>query len=129
MSDSRTFVLDRPDQLPRFSAFLAKQELPLNVEVRAHVAKRSDAQNRRLWKLHGLAAAHIGCSSAEVHEDMLCEHWGYSEVKMPSGAIKRIPRKRSSQRNKKEFRSFLDFVEYFYAEQLGIWLGNEEQNP
>jgi hypothetical protein len=30
--------------------------------------------------------------------------------------------KRSSQRDKKEFRAFMDFVENFYASNLGVWL-------
>lgn len=123
--DARTFIIDAPDQLPRFSSFLAKQELPLNIEVRPHVGKRTNEQNARLWKLHTLAAEHVGCSSADMHEDMLCEHYGYTEVKLPSGAIKRIPLKRSSQRNKKEFREFMDFVENFYASNLGVWLGKD----
>jgi hypothetical protein len=118
----RTFIIDQPEQLPRFSAFLQKQDLPLNIEVRPHIGRRTNEQNARLWKLHTLAAEHVGCSSADMHEDMLCEHYGYAEVKLPSGHIKRIPLKRSSQRDKKEFRAFMDFVENFYASNLGVWL-------
>lgn len=117
----RTFLLTEPAQLPRFNAFLSKQELPLNVEVRPHIPRRSNAQNSRLWALHQLAAEHVGCSSEDMHEDMLCQHFGSTEVKMPSGVIKRIPLKRSSQRDKVEFRKFLDFVENFYATELGIF--------
>lgn len=123
----RTFIVDQPDLLPKLSAFLARQELPLAVEVREHVPKRTNAQNARLWKLHTLAAEVVGCSPADMHEDMLCEHYGYAEKKMPSGDVKRIPLKRSSQRDKKEFRAFLDFVDNFYACNLGVWIGKNEQ--
>ena len=58
-----------------------------------------------------------------MHEEMLRQHYGYTEVKMPSGYVERVPLKRSSQRDKKEFRLFLDFVETFYGAELGIWLG------
>jgi hypothetical protein len=37
-----------------------------------------------------------------------------------------VPAKRSSTREKKEFREFLDSVENFYASELGVWLGQEE---
>lgn len=96
------------------------------VEIEPYKQKRTNAQNARLWALHTLAAAHVGCSSAEMHEDMLCEHFGYTEVTMPSGIIKRTPLKRSSTRDKAEFRAFLDFVENFYIAKLGVFLGGGE---
>lgn len=122
---SRQFILDRPERLTPFTAWLAKQALPLDVQVAPYVPKRSDAQNRRLWALHGLAAEHVGCSADDMHEDMLCEHYGYTEIKMPSGDIKRKPLKRSSQRNKAEFAKFMEFVDNFYATEFGIWLQSD----
>ena len=95
------------------------------VEISPYKQKRSAAQNNRLWKLHSLAAEHVGCSASDMHEDMLCEHYGYNEVTLPTGVIKRIPLKRSSQRDKAEFRAFLDFVENFYIAKLGVFLGSE----
>lgn len=122
----RTFILDKQERLQAFSTFISKQPLPLDVTVKPHVVKRSDAQNRRLWALHQLAADVIGCSAADAHEDRLCEHYGYNEVKMPSGFMQRVPMKRSSTRDKKEFRLFLDYVEAFYADNLGVWLGKDD---
>ena len=129
MTEPRTFLIAEPAQLPRFAAFLGKQPLPLAIEVRPHIARRSNAQNARLWGLHQLAAAHVGVSAADMHEDMLCEHFGYAERTLPSGVIKRIPLKRSSQRDKKEFRAYLDFVENFYAVELGVFYTNNEETP
>lgn len=126
MSEPRTFLITEPAQLPRLSTFLSKQELPLNIEVRPHVPRRSNAQNARLWGLHQLAADHCGVSAADMHEDMLCEHFGYVEKKLPSGVMKRVPLRRSSQRDKTEFRKFLDYVENFYACELGVFFTQGE---
>lgn len=123
----RIFLISEAAQLPRLGVFLAKQELPLNVEVRAHVPRRSNAQNARLWGLHQLAAEHCGVSAADMHEDMLANHFGYAEKKLPSGVIKRIPLKRSSQRDKVEFRKYLDYVENFYACELGVFFTDDPQ--
>ena len=95
------------------------------VEIAPYKQKRSSAQNNRLWKLHTLAAEHVGCSPLDMHEDMLCEHYGCTEITLPTGAIKRIPNKRSSTRDKDEFRKFMDFVENFYIAKLGVFLGSE----
>ena len=49
------------------------------------------------------------------------------EVKMPSGVLKRVPMKRSSPRNVKEFKVYMEFCENFYICNFGIWLGDDEQ--
>ena len=95
---------------------------PFDVTICPHVDRRSSEQNARLWKLHGLAAEHVGCDAEDMHEEMLCRVYGYSEVKMPSGDVKRKPLKRSSQRNKVEFAKFMEQVETFYVTELGVFL-------
>jgi hypothetical protein len=95
---------------------------PLKVTIEPFIARRTNTQNARLWALHTKAAEHVGCSPADIHEDMLCEHFGYTEVKMPSGAIKRVPMQRSSPRNTKEFAKFMTYCEEFYICNFGIWL-------
>ena len=87
-----------------------------------HIAKRTLSQNARLWLLHTAAAKHVGCSPDDLHEDRLCAVFGYTDVKMPSGVIKQIPLRRSSELNKKEFREFMDQVEAFYISELGVFL-------
>lgn len=98
--------------------------LPLNhdILVTPHIDKRSSDQNARLWVLHQAAAEHVGCGAEEMHHEMLCEFFGCNEVTMPTGHIRRIPLKRSSQRNKKEFATFMEFVESFYITKLGVFL-------
>lgn len=56
---------------------------------------------------------------------MLSKFYGTKEIEV-GGVRKEVPAKRSSARNKQEFREFLDNVENFYASELGVWLGQDE---
>lgn len=122
--NARTILVDSEDR--RAFALKVIGGMPIQkaqeVTIAEHVAQRTLPQNNRLWLLHTAAAEHVGCSPSDMHEDMLCEHFGYAEVKMPSGVIRRVPLKRSSARDKKEFARFMEFVESFYIAQLGVWL-------
>lgn len=121
-----TIVLDSPERVEyaqRVISRLPVADKAWDVVITPHKERRSNPQNDRLWKLHTLAAQHIGCSSLDCHEDMLCEYFGATEIKLPTGEIKRIPLKRSSQRDKAEFAAFMEFVETFYISKLGVFLG------
>lgn len=129
--DPVTLILDdRPGRRERI--LRAIEKLPIkdgqvwDVIIGEHIARRTNSQNARLWLLHTMAAKHVGCSADDMHEDMLSNHFGYTEVKMPSGVIRRIPLKRSSTRNKREFREFMDYVESFYISELGCILGDPQ---
>lgn len=119
---NRVFQVETAQQQEYLSRFVLKQPVPFQVEVGPIKEARSLTQNARLWKLHSLAAEVTGCSPARMHEDMLAEHFGYTEKRLPSGDLERIPLKRSSTRDKKEFGAFMEFVESFYGQQLGVWL-------
>lgn len=124
----RRFVIRDANIRAHVAAFIAKVkgEPLMEVIVRPYVEKRSNDQNSRLWALHTAAARFVGCSAEDMHEEMLSKFYGYREVKMPSGDVKRIPLKRSSQRNKQEFREFMDQVEAFYISELGVYLDHQE---
>lgn len=122
--EAQTLILDSEQKRTRAVKVLSliPLEKPLKVTIEPFIAKRTNAQNARLWLLHGKVADHIGCSAADLHEDMLCEHYGYREVKMPSGAINRVPLERSSTKNMKKFAKYMEFCETFYITSFGIWL-------
>jgi hypothetical protein len=125
--NERRFVLQSDFVRENMLGFLKKLDIskPVEVIVRPFIAKRTLTQNARLWLLHTKAAEYVGCTAEEMHEDMLCMVYGYREVKMPSGDVKRIPLKRSSDRDKKEFAVFMEHCEAFYIRELGVWLGQE----
>lgn len=123
--NAQTLIIDSEQKRERAVKVVSLIPLdkPVKLTVEPFIARRTNSQNARLWLLHGKVAEHIGTSAADIHEDMLCEHYGYTEVKLPSGAIKREPLKRSSPRNVKEFAKFMEFCENFYICNFGIWLG------
>jgi hypothetical protein len=126
VTDAVLIIVDRPQKKAHCLKVIGK--LPVedgevwDVQIGRHISRRTHSQNARLWLLHTAAAKHVGCSPTDMHEEMLCEHFGYTEVKMPTGVIRRIPLKRSSERNKKEFSEFMEYVESFYISELGVFL-------
>lgn len=125
MSEVRTFAIESIAQRERLIQFLGNRQPPYQVEYGPIREQRTVSQNSRLWALHQLASKETGYSPDELHELMLCKFFGTKEVEL--GGIKRtVPLKRSSAREKMEFREFLESVETFYASELGVWLGKDE---
>ena len=123
----RKFILRNDFIRSNLVAFLKGLSLGelTEVIVRPYVEKRTNPQNRRMWLLHGMAGAQVGCSSEDMHEDTLCHFYGYEEVRLPSGATKRKPMKRTSGMNKREFSEHMQRLEAFYISELGVWLDKE----
>ena len=130
MKQERTFQVETEQQRDMLSRFALRQPLPFQAAFGPLRSQRSLPQNARLWKLHSLASEVTGYTPEELHEEMLCAHFGYSERERTNPwtgeiEIKRVPLKRSSVRDTKEFAAFMEFVENFYGATLGVWLGGE----
>ena len=122
---AKTYHIEDDLQRQRLVQFLGKRELPFQVDVGEIREQRTLPQNSRLWALHQLASKETGYAPVELHELMLCKFFGVKEIEV-AGLRRNVPLKRSSTRDKAEFREFLDAVENFYASELGVWLGQEE---
>jgi len=122
---NRTFLIEEAGQRERLGQFLSKRELPFQVDVGPIREQRSLSQNSRLWALHQLASEQTGYTPDELHELMLAKFFGTKEIEVKGSRVT-VPAKRSSTREKDEFRGFLDNVENFYASELGVWLGQDE---
>lgn len=123
----RQFLIQTSDQRDRLFLFLAKRDLPMQVDVGEPRKQRSEAANARLWLLHTMASKETGYSPEEMHEEALIRHFGYAEKVMPGGWVKRVPLKRSSTREPKEFREFMESTEIWYASEFGCWLGQGQE--
>lgn len=124
----RQFILRNDFIRTNLIAFLTKLDIATTWEVivRPFIEKRTLDQNARLWKLHALAAEYTGNSADDMHEEALCRYFGYREQQMPTGWTKRIPLKRSSQRDKKEFGKFMESTEAWYIQDFGVYLDQRE---
>ncbi len=120
----RSYQIEDDLQRQRLIQWLGRQELPFQVDVGPIREQRTLPQNARLWALHQLASKETGYAPDELHELMLARYFGTKEIEV-GGVRRNVPLKRSSTRDKAEFREFLDAVENFYASELGVWLGQE----
>ena len=122
----RQFILRNEFVRKNVIAYLEKLDIKTAIEVlvRPFIEKRSLDQNARLWKLHELAAEHTGHSAEEMHEFALMRYFGMKEISIGQ-LVRLIPLKRSSQRNKKEFRDFMESTEAFYISEFGVFLDQE----
>lgn len=121
----RSFQIEDGMQQQRLIQWLSKQPVPFQVDFGPIREQRTLPQNARLWALHQLASKETGYLPDELHELMLCKFFGTKEIEV-GGIRRQVPLKRSSTREKAEFREFLDSVETFYASELGVWLGQED---
>jgi len=127
MADERLVVVSEDRHREYLCGLIQRRVLPFQAVVGPVKHQRTLTQNARLWLLHTAASEVSGYTPEEAHEEMLCAHFGYTEkerTNLWTGEIemKRIPNKRSSTRDKKEFAAYMSFVEQFYGEKLGVWL-------
>ena len=123
--NEKTFRIEDDLQRHRLKQFLDNRKLPFQVDVGNVREQRTVSQNSRLWALHQLASQHTGYTPDEMHELMLKKFFGTKQIEA-GGVSMEVPAKRSSAREKQEFREFLDNVENFYAAEFGCWLGQDE---
>jgi hypothetical protein len=121
----KSFQIEEDLHRERLVGFLRRRDLPFQVDVGEIREQRTLPQNSRLWALHQLASKETGYAPDELHDLMLCRYFGTKQIEI-GGVARVVPLKRSSTREKGEFREFLDFVETFYASELGVWLGSED---
>ena len=123
--ESKSFAIETDQQQQRLAQFISSRKPPFQCDVGPIREQRTLSQNSRLWALHSLASKETGYTPDELHELMLAKFFGTKVIEV-GGVSREVPAKRSSAREKKEFREFLDAVETFYASQLGVWLGQDE---
>src|SRR3990167_1562758 len=79
---SKSYVIQTTDQRERLVSFLAKREVPFQVEYGPVRKQRTLPQNARLWALHQLASKETGYAPDELHELMLCKFFGSQEIEL-----------------------------------------------
>ena len=119
----RQWIIDSKLQMEHVCNFLLRLPVDssLHVSVGDYEPQRSNAQNARLWMLHSKAAGITGYSAEEMHEFALMRHFGHHDI-VVGELIRRVPVKRSSSRNKKEFSDFMEATEAWYINDFGVWL-------
>lgn len=116
------YVMNRGN-FERVQAQIAKLDKAKSwdVTIDPHVDRRTTDQNARLWALHTKAAEVTGYTPGQMHELALAYYFGSQRVQLGDAVIWE-PKKRSSNRDKKEFADFMASVEEWYITELGVWL-------
>lgn len=99
----------------------AAEQFDTEVIIKRHMRRRSEQQNRLLWSLYGDilrigGEAMRGWTAEDIHELMLGEHFGWTEMRIGKHRRKK-PARRSSVLNTNEFSDFVDFIVRYMAEQ------------
>lgn len=126
MDEARLFIVDTEGKRVRAASILA--HLPLDgriwdVSIKPYQSRRSVDANRRLWALHKLAADATGHSVDELHE--LCKAKFLPRNTVRVNGEEREVCGSSAKLSKKDFMAFMEQVESFYIEKLGVFLGDE----
>lgn len=117
-----TIIIDSPAKRDRAAAWLGKVPIDEVHELlfRPYKPTRSQQANRRYWKIIGMIAAHTGHDADELHQALKARYLGMSRVEL-DGKTTEVPRS-SAKLKVKEFNEYMERVESWMVETLGIWL-------
>lgn len=93
---------------------------PLGIEVRIIKRRRSNDQNALYWEIVTALANFAGYSKEEMHDEILCDAFGYELVAF-RGSERKRPLKRSSQLTTEEFSPLIETAQRWCAEQGVAW--------
>lgn len=123
----RTFVLRGPEQAKMMHQFIkanaaamAAQGRPLAVDVREHKAKRSSAQNRRLWALLRSIASDAWVDGKQFSDEAWHEHFKRRFIgceELPDGASCGIS---TTTLDVGSFTDYMTRIEEYAASELGL---------
>jgi hypothetical protein len=124
--DGQLFIVDTEPKRARCQNIVGR--LPLegriwDISIKPYQPRRSVDANKRLWALHKLASDETGHSVDELHE--LCKSMFLPRKEIEVAGEKREVCGSSAKLSKKDFRDFMERVESFYIEKLGVFLGSE----
>jgi hypothetical protein len=117
-----TIYIDSEQRRARAVAILSRLPLdkPLEVRIGPYESSRSAQQNRRYWRLMGLLATTTGHDKDELHEWCKEKFLGTRVVEIAGERRQVAP---STRRLKvKEFAVYMEQVESWAIETLGVWL-------
>jgi len=121
-----TLRKNRPDILQHAHEVLdsLSKDKDWDITIEPFKKKRTNAQNSRHWKIMALGAEYVGCSPQEMHDECLCQYYGYDEYEI-FGTVKRRPKQRSSGQDTKGFSDFDAWCEQFLCAECGVLLPYE----
>jgi len=118
----KTIIIDNEERRARALAVLSKVPLApvLQVTIEEYDPTRSGQQNRRYWLLLRAISGNTGHDVDEIHELLKMKFLGKRAIEIAGERAVVSPSTRKLK--VKEFKEYMDKVEGWAIENLGVWL-------
>jgi hypothetical protein len=118
----QTIYVDSEQRRARAVAILSRLPLdkPFEVRIGPYESSRSAQQNRRYWLLMGLLATTTGHDKDELHDWCKDKFLGTREIEI--AGERRVIRPSTRRLKVNEFAAYMEKVEAWMIETLGVWL-------
>ena len=126
----QTIDVAKGGSLVRVNAVLSSliRDKPVRVTIEEAKSRRSDQQNKYLWKVcYGtmLRALPSGWTGDDLHQYWLGEFYGWDTLE-GLGRKRMKPKRRSSRLSTVEFSAYVAFLQQQAAERLGLFIPDPE---
>lgn len=96
-----------PSRTEEISSLTADMSYGMTLELKPQKTNRSRPQENYYRKWSREFGKHVGLTPNEMHEEILCIHFGSEDVDTPFG-VKRRPMQRSGQSDREEYKDLIE---------------------
>jgi len=96
-----------PSRTEEISSLTADMSYGMTLELKPQKTNRSRPQENYYRKWSREFGKHVGLTPNEMHEEILCIHFGSEDIDTPFG-VKRRPTQRSTQSNREQYTDLIE---------------------
>jgi len=96
-----------PSRTEEISSLTADMSYGMTLELKPQKTNRSRPQENYYRKWSREFGKHVGLTPNEMHEEILCIHFGSENIDTPFG-VKRRPSQRSTQSNREQYTDLIE---------------------
>ena len=96
-----------PSRIEEIIRLAADMSYGMTIELKPQKTNRSRPQENYYRKWSREFGKHVGLTPNEMHEEILCIHFGSEDIDTPFG-VKRRPMQRSGQSDREEYKDLIE---------------------
>ena len=96
-----------PSRTEEITSLAADMSYGMTLELKPQKTNRSRPQDNYYRKWSREFGKHVGLTPNEMHEEILCIHFGSEDIDTPFG-VKRRPTQRSTQSNREQYTDLIE---------------------
>jgi hypothetical protein len=96
-----------PSRTEEITSLAADMSYGMTLELKPQKTNRSRPQENYYRKWSREFGKHVGLTPNEMHEEILCIHFGSEDIDTPFG-VKRRPTQRSTQSNREQYTDLIE---------------------